>query len=105
MDFALQNPARYQAMFGAVGECHPERGADELPGFAVFEGLRQRMLEATGRRRGAGPDPFQATICLWAALHGLASLRISKPSFPWPPLGSLVTQTLGAHLRSSARRR
>ncbi len=35
---------------------------------------------------------------MWAALHGLASLRISKPSFPWPPLAPLVTETLTAHL-------
>ena len=36
-----------------------------------------------------------------AALHSLAPLRISEPSFPWPPLAPLVTQTLAAH--TSAR--
>ena len=34
---------------------------------------------------------------MWAARHSLASLRISKPSFPWPRLAPLATQTIAAH--------
>ena len=97
INFALENPARYQAMFGAVGEHHPGLHADQLPGSAVFAGLQQRLSNVVGRRRSNTVDPVSSTICLWAGLHGLASLRISKPSFPWPPLDSLVTQTIDAH--------
>jgi AcrR family transcriptional regulator len=103
--FALQNPARYQAMFGAVGEHHPGLDADQLPGSAVFAGLRQRLLDAMGRRRSSAVDPVSTTICLWAGLHGLASLRISKPSFPWPPLEALATQTVDAHVGPRPRQR
>jgi hypothetical protein len=29
-------------------------------------------------------------VLLWATLHGLVTLRISRPSFPWPPLRQLI---------------
>ena len=98
IDFALQNPARYQAMFGAVGENHPGLDADQLPGSAVFVGLQQRLLDVIGRHRSSAVDRVSITTCVWASLHGLASLRISKPSFPWPPLDSLVTRMIDAHI-------
>ena len=105
VSFALQNPARYQAMFGVVGEHHPGLDIDQLPGSTVFAGLRQRLLDVIGRRRSSTVDPHLTTTCLWAGLHGLASLRISKPSFPWPPLESLVTRTIDAHVGPPPRRR
>ena len=27
-------------------------------------------------------------------LHGIVSLRISRPRFPWPPLGETVTEAV-----------
>jgi hypothetical protein len=32
------------------------------------------------------------SIGLWAAVHGLTSLLISKPDFPWPALDHLIDQ-------------
>lgn len=99
--FALDNPGRYQAMFGAVGEHQAEWAPDDLPGSAVFAGL-QELVSAVGRQ----PRPtgsFTDALCLWAALHGLASLRISKPSFPWPPLDPLITRVLDAHLAATSK--
>ncbi|MEP6651207.1 MAG: hypothetical protein ABJA74_15055 [Lapillicoccus sp.] len=45
------------------------------------------------RREDSGDlgDLVQLT---WAQLHGLASLRINKPSFPWSPMPQLVDQFL-----------
>ena len=37
-----------------------------------------------------------ATIGLWATAHGLTSLLIAKPGFPWPPIDALIDQVLGA---------
>jgi hypothetical protein len=34
------------------------------------------------------------TIGLWAAAHGLTSLLIAKPNFPWPPIEALRNQVL-----------
>ena len=84
-------------------EHHPGLDVDQLPGSAVFAGLRRRLLDVMGRRRRSTVDPLSVTICLWAGLHGLASLRISKPSFPWPPLESLVAETIDAHVGARPR--
>jgi AcrR family transcriptional regulator len=98
LDFADGNPARYQAMFGAVGQHQPEWDPGELPGSAVFAGLQRLVTANLARRHGATPDPFSTTICIWASLHGLASLRISKPTFPWPAAPELTAQLLHAQL-------
>ncbi|MGZ6826471.1 MAG: TetR/AcrR family transcriptional regulator, partial [Mycobacteriales bacterium] len=51
-------------------------------------------------------DPLELGLKLWAAAHGLASLLIAKPSFPWPPLEHLVDSTIcmaGAGLAVGSR--
>jgi hypothetical protein len=32
------------------------------------------------------------SISLWSAVHGITSLLISKPGFPWPDLDLIVDQ-------------
>jgi hypothetical protein len=41
---------------------------------------------------------LHATICLWAALHGLVTLRWARPSFPWPDLDELIDCLITAHV-------
>jgi hypothetical protein len=33
-------------------------------------------------------------VLLWQQLHGIVSLRISRPGFPWPPLAETVTEAV-----------
>lgn len=101
IDFAFENPGRYQAMFGSVGEHHAEWALDDLPGAAVFAGLQGLVSDVASRPPST--ESFTEALCLWAALHGLASLRISKPSFPWPPLDALITRLLDTHLAAVSR--
>ncbi len=35
-------------------------------------------------------DPWQVALLLWTALHGMVSLRLSRPRFPWPPPDPMV---------------
>jgi hypothetical protein len=32
------------------------------------------------------PDRFTAAVVVWTSVHGITSLRIAKPQFPWPPV-------------------
>jgi hypothetical protein len=46
-----------------------------------------------------GSDPgdqraFFTAQLIWQQLHGIVSLRISRPRFPWPPLAETVTQAV-----------
>jgi hypothetical protein len=35
-------------------------------------------------------DPLQVSLLLWINVHGLTSLMISKPDFPWPDVEPLM---------------
>jgi hypothetical protein len=52
----------------------------------------------------AGADPFVVAVELWAVVHGITSLLISKPDFPWPPHKALVDDLVAACLRGLTRR-
>ena len=36
------------------------------------------------------PEAFRTAQLIWQQLHGIVSLRISRPRFPWPPLEETV---------------
>ena len=43
---------------------------------------------------GAPDDPFRLTALTWAVVHGLVSLRVDRPNFPWPPLDGMIDDTV-----------
>lgn len=89
VDFALAHPGYYQVMFGP----------DPLPGLATdyqhsprratFDSLVAAVARCQPPAR-TDHDCWQTATLLWAAAHGLAALRISRPNFPWPALGPLI---------------
>jgi hypothetical protein len=46
----------------------------------------------------------ETAVCIWAALHGLVTLRRDRPSFPWPDLNTLIDTVLAAHLHAPGPR-
>lgn len=32
---------------------------------------------------------------VWVSIHGLVTLRMDRPHFPWPPLDEMVTEIVG----------
>jgi Tetracyclin repressor-like, C-terminal domain len=60
--------------------------APQAPGRRSLETLVE-SIERVHRSRGRSEgDPRRLATLLWAMLHGLVTLRISRPNFPWPPL-------------------
>lgn len=47
-------------------------------------------------------DPFLAAATLWAAMHGLVTLRASRPAFLWPPLADMIAAIARQTLHTSA---
>jgi AcrR family transcriptional regulator len=78
IEFALENPQYYDLMFinSATARCI-ERDQEWKVGEAAFGVLRETMRQviAAGRMRGTS-DPDVAAYAAWAAVHGIASLRI-----------------------------
>lgn len=92
-DFALAHPGTYRVLTTVRGQPHPEWAEQKLPGMAAFS-LMHECVAAVLADRGRADDTFAATVHLWASLHGLVSLRLDRPSFPWPPMDELVARTV-----------
>lgn len=92
--FGLEHPGHFKLLFQhrATGEMGIEY--DRSPGSSVFDTL----VEAVRRCIEGGDDPradaFATAMTIWAALHGIVSLRLSKPGFPWLTVEELVDRTL-----------
>jgi hypothetical protein len=46
-------------------------------------------------------DPLELSLALWAGVHGITSLLISKPDFPWPDRERIVDFVLETLVRGS----
>jgi AcrR family transcriptional regulator len=96
VEFGLAYPEHYRIMFMGRSDHTPEQYRDHvLDEEASFMALVAAVGEcaAVGRMDG---DPFQVATTLWTAVHGLTSLLIAKPGFPWPPVEELIERTLDA---------
>ncbi len=97
--FAKQHPGHYRVLFSATA-LGPKGvgtyGKTDHPGAASFFALVdavQRCLDA-GASAAADRGSFFLAIQLWAWMHGIIDLRISKPEMPWPASGTLLDATL-----------
>jgi AcrR family transcriptional regulator len=98
--FALAHPNLYGVMFQTdlpTATLIPD--PSNAPGRRSFQNLVKavtRCLEG-----GFAPphdDPFRLATLIWAAEHGLVLARISRPTFPWPPIDQLVDEMVNRML-------
>jgi AcrR family transcriptional regulator len=95
-DYGTAHPGHYRVLFGTAGT--PGWQPDQLPGRATLELLSTAVAGCTtGKATGEDKLIHTHTILLWAALHGLVTLRRDRPSFPWPPLHALVNALVDTH--------
>jgi AcrR family transcriptional regulator len=100
-DYGTTHPGHYRVLFGTAGT--PGWQPDQLPGRASLELLTTAVAAcATGTATGDDKLINTHTILLWAALHGLVTLRRDRPSFPWPPLQTLVNALVDTHTAALA---
>jgi len=88
--FALANPEHYRIVMMAAPSEHDPK--DEIASGA-FGHLLESVVGCIGLGVLEG-DPLELGLKLWAAAHGLASLLITKPKMPWPPLEELIDGTM-----------
>jgi AcrR family transcriptional regulator len=106
--FAVDHPGYYRLMFGPDLPATLAYESPDAPGRRALQGL----AESIGRCQQAGAtgdhdDPFQLAVLVWGALHGLVSLRIDRPRFPWPTstdqaINDTVWKLAGLHELSEA---
>lgn len=83
--FGLERPEQYRILFMSKEiDPNPRAYLERLKGLSGFNNLVAavtRCLESGAFRPG---DAFQIACTLWAGVHGITSLLIAKPNFPWP---------------------
>jgi AcrR family transcriptional regulator len=116
-EFGLAHPGHYQVMFVSPLPYLENVPIEEAPGYKVFQQLIDAVAACTdtgaggaGKADGAGaadgagsagsaavkgsPEAFATATLIWQQLHGIVSLRISRPRFPWPPVTTTVTEAV-----------
>jgi AcrR family transcriptional regulator len=86
--FGLNNPGRYRALFESWTAQHVDLPLAQLPGHQLWQDL-QALVAACGTAT-VETEVEELSTLIWAQLHGLVSLRINKPSFPWSCIEELV---------------
>ncbi len=88
--FGLENPEPYRILFMTRTESAQQRDVVVGAGARAFQHLVdavQRCIDVRAFRR---VDPVLAATGVWTAVHGVTSLLISMPGFPWPDVDALV---------------
>ena len=91
VQFGLDNPEQYRILF-MTRDLHGHAG---LPAPAAFEHHIEAVQRAWDADVLAGaPSPELAAFSLWSGVHGITSLLIAKPDFPWPDREVLIDHVL-----------
>ena len=90
--FALDKPEHYRLAFMTSGE---PRNVDGVLSNNCFTQLLETVQECIDAGIfSAEPGPMQLGLDLWSAAHGLASLLMHKPWFPWGDVEEAVERAL-----------
>jgi AcrR family transcriptional regulator len=88
--FGVEHPEQYRILFMRNPAQTPQSFDFSRVGTAASFG---HLLEHVTRCVEEGlieGDPLQVSLVLWAGVHGLTSLLISKPEVPWPPADAII---------------
>jgi AcrR family transcriptional regulator len=85
--YALEHPNHYQMWF-ATGEISWEKGLLKMRHgrleFSVFQPWLDCIEACQEIGLFQGRNQFQVFQVLWSRMHGVISLRLQHPNFPWP---------------------
>ena len=90
VNFGLQNPDHYRFAFLLQ---HPDTARPQRSRPA-FDGLRSRIQNCIDAGRFQSGDAELTAQALWAAVHGVTSLLILKPAFPWVARRKLIARVI-----------
>ncbi len=90
IEYGLNNPEPYRILFmqrpGAAASRGVANAATES--FGLLTDAIEECIDKNLIRSG---DPFTISCALWASIHGLTSLMISNPDFPWPSVEDVLS--------------
>jgi AcrR family transcriptional regulator len=95
MEFGLEHPHHYQLTFMTpqTAEKTPPASRRRQIGEEAYQRMRDRVATCLGE----GWDPIAVDVksqLIWAVAHGVVSLLIAKPDFPWRERQTLIDGAL-----------
>ena len=102
IEFGIANPEPYRIMFMTRPDVVPsEYHGEVLATSAAFGMLLECVQDAidAGRLRPENREAYPTALGLWARVHGLTSLRVSKPDMAWPDDPAFIRQYAETCLR------
>jgi AcrR family transcriptional regulator len=85
--WGLDNPEHYRILMMSRPDATPERFSDErLADTAGLVPVAGDIVEALRSESTDLGDPLEVAQALWMMVHGMVSLLISKPVFPFAPV-------------------
>jgi AcrR family transcriptional regulator len=98
--FGMEHPEQYRILFmsrtqDSISPLLLER-LRRASGFNLVVDAAQRCIEAGIFR---DQDAFFLACGLWSSVHGITSLLIAKPWFPWPDVERLIDHCINTHCK------
>jgi hypothetical protein len=90
VQFALRNPGAYEFAF-VLRRPGRRRPGNPHPAYVQMRSLVQRCIE---EKRFRAIDVDLASQILWTAGHGVTSLLILRPAFPWADKQAMIRQVI-----------
>jgi AcrR family transcriptional regulator len=92
MEFAMERPNRYQLAFASrESNAFPRESATR-----AFMLLVDAVKGCVDAGTSTSTDPFGDATAIWVAMHGYATLRPSRPAFPWPDSDATLNRIVAA---------
>jgi len=105
VEFGVEHPHHYQLTF-MTPPCGCEGlGRRNEIGQECYQRMRRRVALCMGIASDAlaeTPEVELASQTIWTAVHGLVSLLIARPEFPWLERGRLIDAVIEGALRALA---
>jgi AcrR family transcriptional regulator len=101
VDFGLNNPGAYEFAFILRRPGHPRPWKPHL----AYEYLRSLVGRCIDEGRFRVVDVDAASQALWAAVHGVTSLLILRPWFPWADREDLIQRVIDGAVAGLVTRR
>ena len=81
--FGLDNPEQYRILF--LDASADTVTMEEIAKWAALADVVDAARRGIDEGSIVAANPLLVALSLWATVHGLVSLRITKPGIPWPP--------------------
>jgi len=102
VDFGLRFPNHYQFAF-VIRPTTGKTPATYRP-HAAYDVMRNAVRRCLEEGRLPWPDIETSSQILWVTLHGITSLLIVLPNFPWIEREKLIDQVIGTAIHGLGRR-